>query len=69
MNFSQRVLLLVVLLMVASCSWVSGATGPLPIAARYDDFRERMLQQRLTRQAAYEKRERDFFSGERRKRN
>ncbi|KAF4045631.1 hypothetical protein GN244_ATG02082 [Phytophthora infestans] len=68
MNFSQRVLLLMALVMVTSCSWTAGAGGPQPISARYDDFRERMLRQRLAKQAAYDKRERDFFSGERWKR-
>ncbi|KAG3112289.1 hypothetical protein PI124_g7787 [Phytophthora idaei] len=69
MNFSQRVLLLMVLIMATSCSWMAEAGGPQPISTRYDDFRERMLRQRLAKQAAYDKRERDFFSGERRKRN
>ncbi|KAG2772013.1 hypothetical protein JG687_00003098 [Phytophthora cactorum] len=68
MNFSQRVLLLMVI-MATSCSWMAEAGGPQPISTRYDDFRERMLRQRLAKQAAYDKRERDFFSGERRKRN
>ncbi|KAG1689670.1 hypothetical protein DVH05_002027 [Phytophthora capsici] len=66
MNFSQRVLLLMVLVMMSSCSWMTDAAGPLPISARYANFRERMLQQRISRQAAYEKNEKDFFA---RKRN
>lgn len=69
MNFSQRVLLLMVLVMVTSSMWSAEAGGPQPLSARYDDFRLRMLQQRLAKQAAYEKREKDFFSGDRRKRH
>ncbi|POM60053.1 hypothetical protein PHPALM_31132 [Phytophthora palmivora] len=68
MNFSQRVLLLMVLVMAISCSWRTEAGGPQPISAKYGQFRERMLQQRLARQEAYERKEREFFSGERRNR-
>ncbi|KAG6952710.1 hypothetical protein JG688_00013160, partial [Phytophthora aleatoria] len=60
MNFSQRVLLLMVLIVATSCSWIAEAGGPQPISTRYDDFRERMLRQRLAKQAAYDKREPAF---------
>ncbi|OWZ05855.1 hypothetical protein PHMEG_00021976 [Phytophthora megakarya] len=66
MIFSRRVLLLMVLVMATSCSWLTEARAPQPISARYDQFRQRMLQQRLDRQQSYETKEREFFN---RKRN
>jgi hypothetical protein len=68
MKFAQRVLILMTLVVVV-ISWSAEAGGPKSLASRYDDFRERMLKQRVAKQASYEKRERDFSNGDRRKRH
>ncbi|RLN61159.1 hypothetical protein BBJ29_002848 [Phytophthora kernoviae] len=62
---AYRVVFLMAFTVVAVLSWSAEAGGPRPLSDRYEDFRARMLQQRMAKQAAYEERERAFFSRKR----
>ncbi|RLN94164.1 hypothetical protein BBJ28_00020133, partial [Nothophytophthora sp. Chile5] len=66
---ASRVLLLVAFVMMAILASSVEAGGPPSLASRQGAFRERMLRERMAKQAAYEKREHDFFNGDRRKRH
>lgn len=66
MNFVLRVLLLAFVCAATIPSFAASAQ-PRSLAERRTEMRQRILQAQSAKQAAFEKREKDFFSGKRRK--
>lgn len=66
MNFIGRCMLLA-LVCAATLPSLASAEQPRSLAERRGEMRQRILQAQSAKLAAFEQRERDFFSGKRRK--